>query len=318
MSDLFEQVIGQERAINFLRSHLKNDNIAHAYLIVGEKGTGKEFLGRLFAKYILCGNKKEDNCQSCQKFQHNSHPDFIFIDGSKGIKINDIRKLIDDSSLSPSISSKKVILVSGFENGNQESYNAFLKTLEEPSQTCVIILLSSSLEQIPETLISRSQLIRVNKFSKSKLKNKLSKLYPQEKVDEVIKIADYDIGLCYQMLEDEDILQQFRELLKDAKDIIESKDVIKVLELIDRYNQEKKLLELLQMMTKVITHSLSDADPESPYKISSDVSLGKIIIFAQNILKIYRNLSYNISLKLAMEKIALEGFYYEHEKNSWS
>ncbi|MEW6674545.1 MAG: DNA polymerase III subunit delta' [Nitrospirota bacterium] len=157
-------VIGQDRAINILLRTIQIGKIPSAYLFAGESGIGKKFTAINLAKALNCQNEGGDccdECSSCRKIAAKVHPDILLISPEEGqIRIEEIRAIDNTLSFKPFEGRKKVIIVDEADNMNPYAANAFLKTLEEPPEDSLIILISSSPDRLPDTIKSRCS--RVN------------------------------------------------------------------------------------------------------------------------------------------------------------
>jgi DNA polymerase-3 subunit delta' len=154
------------------RNRLQSDRLAHAFLLSGQPGTGKQGLAMELAAALLCLENSLPacgSCRSCQLLLSGAHPDFRFLsfelnDKGKlrtGIVIDQVRVLISFLQLTTTISEKKVALVSPAEAMNKNAANALLKTLEEPPGDAVIILLSHDPSQLAVTIRSRCQKLQL-------------------------------------------------------------------------------------------------------------------------------------------------------------
>ncbi len=150
----------------------KNNRLAHAYLLVGPKKSGKVSTALAMAKFINCENESLrdqdtfcDLCGSCQKINSGHHPDVHMIPGmnpsarqseeTETIKIEQIRELLDQIKLRPFMAVKKIFILAGVEKITLEGSNCLLKTLEEPSNHSLLLLTTSALERILSTVKSR-------------------------------------------------------------------------------------------------------------------------------------------------------------------
>lgn len=160
----FKEIIGQESAVLFLKNAFRQGRLAHAYIFVGPDGIGKMRTALNFAKLLVCEDPRDsepcDACASCAKAGSSNHPDIQHVapDGSF-IRIDAIREACRRLHLRSFEVSRKVLLIHGGEYLNEESSNALLKTLEEPSPDTVIVLVASSLKSVAPTILSRCQRI---------------------------------------------------------------------------------------------------------------------------------------------------------------
>ncbi len=178
-------VIGQEKAVAILQGILKKKRLASSYLFCGESGIGKKMAAINFAKAVNCLNLPGgsddararflsaaprspggadydacDACTSCIKIDSGAHPDIILIGPQEGlIKIDEVRSIEEALSFRPYEGSKKVVIVDDADTMNQAAANTFLKTLEEPPEDSLIILVSSRPDRLLPTIRSRCSLI---------------------------------------------------------------------------------------------------------------------------------------------------------------
>ncbi len=151
----------------FLQRRSKGQ-LPHALLLYGPEGIGKEEFARTAATALLCEQVGADGlacgvCKSCQLIDSGNHPDFISIqpeEAGKAIKIDQVRELIRQMSLSAHFGGYRTVLVSPAEQMNLAAANALLKTLEEPQANTLIILVTSQLSRLPATIRSRCQMLR--------------------------------------------------------------------------------------------------------------------------------------------------------------
>jgi len=163
----YKDIKGQDKAVDFLKRVVANGKTAQAYLFMGPPGIGKKLAAINFAKALNCLTASEekpcDECASCKKIASSNHPDtFVIAPDKEGgsIKIEKIRQMIKDVSLKPYEGRKKIYIVDDASSMTQESANALLKTLEEPSAESVIILIAEKMNDMLKTIISRSQIVR--------------------------------------------------------------------------------------------------------------------------------------------------------------
>ncbi len=159
-----DAVIGQDDTIGILRGILRKGFIAHCYLFSGEDGVGKTLAAHEFAKALICREAEADSCgvcSACCRIDSGIHPDVHVIGGEeRQIKIDQVRLIETSLSRKSFEGGLKVVVVKDAETMNPAAANAFLKTLEEPPDSSILILVSSRSDLLPETIRSRAQKIR--------------------------------------------------------------------------------------------------------------------------------------------------------------
>lgn len=169
----FSNIIGNEEIKIFLDNLIKTNNVVHSYMFIGPDGIGKVLFAKDFAKMILCqdSNKACNHCSSCIKFNSDNHPDFMIINSEDGksIKINQIRFLQERISEKPIVSNRKVYIINDSDLMTVEAQNCLLKTLEEPPEFAVIILVLSNENKCLSTIKSRCTKIAFQKLRNSDL-----------------------------------------------------------------------------------------------------------------------------------------------------
>ncbi len=167
------RVYGHAWVQQMLQEAVLSENASHAYLFAGPDQVGKTTLARAFAQAITCEEPVAGSglggcgqCRSCRLTAEGGHPDHRFIEPSNGqIKIEQIRNLIREASLSPVEGRYKVFIIRAFDRANPNAANAILKTLEEPSETTRILLTSSQSVGLLPTITSRCQVLHLRPLS---------------------------------------------------------------------------------------------------------------------------------------------------------
>ncbi|WZL73366.1 DNA polymerase III subunit gamma/tau [Clostridiaceae bacterium 35-E11] len=158
---VFENVVGQEHITTTLKNQIKNQNIAHAYLFCGTRGTGKTSTAKIFARAVNCVSPKEYNpcnqCEVCTGIQHESIIDVIEIDAASNNGVDDIRELRENVKYPPTKGRYKVYIIDEVHMLSTGAFNALLKTLEEPPYYVIFILATTEPHKIPATILSRCQ-----------------------------------------------------------------------------------------------------------------------------------------------------------------
>ena len=169
----FDSIIGNDDVKHLLNSTIKSNNLVHSYMFVVLDGIGKFLFAQEFAKMILCedSNPACNVCSSCIKFGSNNHPDFMIIDSEDGksIKIGQIRSMQEQISEKPIVSEKKVYIINNADLMTVEAQNCLLKTLEEPPEYAIIILVLSNENRLLNTIKSRCTKINFRKLSNEEL-----------------------------------------------------------------------------------------------------------------------------------------------------
>jgi len=199
-----KEIFCQDRAISILQRAFAADKSPHAYIFAGPEGVGRFKTAREWAKMLLCKEPVTENefadscgsCESCRPFEVGSHPDFHpiykelreFTQDGKGkpppvdLPIDVVREfVIDKVSNKPTLSQRKVFILSEAEKLNASSQNALLKVLEEPPEYCTIILLCTRLEKLLATTKSRCRMIRFGPVAEDKIVQKLKEMGIKEK-----------------------------------------------------------------------------------------------------------------------------------------
>lgn len=189
----FEQLFGNERLKDNLRSSIAKGRIAHFYLISGPEGSGKKTLARLLAAAILCksgGDKPCGTCSACRKIFGSGHPDYITIDDpeKKIVPIDLVRRARADIYIQPNESAYKIYLFPRAQDMREESQNALLKVLEEPPAYGVFILLTDAPEKLLVTVRSRCTELALTALPETTLIRELRHRFPQAD-DESIRAA---------------------------------------------------------------------------------------------------------------------------------
>lgn len=168
----FNKLIGNNNIKNVLTEAIKSKNILHSYLFYGIEGIGKRLFAMEFAKMILCQgtDKPCESCKSCVEFNSNNNPDFFIIEpDGNSLKIDQIREMQKNILEKPINDSKKIYIINDAEKMTKEAQNCLLKTLEEPQDFIVIILISSNENSILPTVKSRCTKIYFQNINSSDL-----------------------------------------------------------------------------------------------------------------------------------------------------
>lgn len=241
----FQDIIGQEQIKEHLRHALSSGKISHAYLINGERSSGKEFIANLFAMALQC--EKEDlepcnECHSCIQAMSGNQPDIIHVTHEKPntISVNDIREQINqDMGIKPYSSKYKIYIVNEAEKMNVQAQNALLKTLEEPPAYGIIILLTTNVDAMLSTILSRCVVLHMKPVADALVKDYLMKemRVPDYKADVCVAFARGNIGKARNLCVNEDFEKVKSEaviLLKNIKEL-DISELVKAIKKITEY-----------------------------------------------------------------------------------
>ena len=182
----FSEVVGQNHITTTLENALKADRIAHAYLFSGPRGTGKTSMARILAKSLNClkspGPKPCNKCENCLEIDKSNSLDVLEIDGASRTKVEDMRTLLENVKLAPSNSKHKIYIIDEVHMLSVSSFNALLKTLEEPPPHVKFIFATTQPSKILATVISRCQRYDFRRITTKEIVDKLKDIAKIEKL----------------------------------------------------------------------------------------------------------------------------------------
>ncbi|MCC0785108.1 DNA polymerase III subunit gamma/tau [Clostridioides sp. ES-S-0108-01] len=225
----FEDVIGQEHIIKTLKNQIYNDNIGHAYLFCGTRGTGKTSTAKIFSRAVNCLNKinKEpcNECEICESILKDNTMDVVEIDAASNNSVDDIRELRESVKYSPANAKYKVYIIDEVHMLSQGAFNALLKTLEEPPSYVIFILATTEPHKIPATILSRCQRYDFKRVTVKDMTLRMKKICEDEGIDIDDKalnlIARNSQGALRDALSILDQCISFGENKIDYKDVVE-------------------------------------------------------------------------------------------------
>ena len=167
--DNFDDLYGQEIIKTILQNSIKNNKINHAFLFFGPRGTGKTSTAKIYAKLINCLNisdaKACGECENCKKIEKNT-VDIIEMDAASNNGVEEIRNIRNKIDLVPTELKYKVYIIDEIQMLTKEAFDALLKTLEEPPKHVVFIMATTEIKKVPDTIVSRCQVLEFKKISK--------------------------------------------------------------------------------------------------------------------------------------------------------
>lgn len=182
----FSQVVGQEHVLTALANGLENNRLHHAYLFSGTRGVGKTSIARLFAKGLNCeqGVTAEPcgNCENCRAIEEGRFIDLLEIDAASRTKVEDTRELLDNVQYKPVQGRYKIYLIDEVHMLSRHSFNALLKTLEEPPEYVKFLLATTDPHKLPITILSRCIQFHLKALDGKQIADHLEYLLQQEKI----------------------------------------------------------------------------------------------------------------------------------------
>ena len=156
-----DRIVGQPRVRDFFAAVASSRKFSHAYLFVGAPGSGQQDAALALAQCVICEQGGCDACDECIRVAHRTHPDVHWIEpeGASGYVVEQVRNLIADVSLSPVRASSKVYILDRVDTLRDSSANALLKTIEEPPEGVVFVLMARATDAVLPTIVSRCQLV---------------------------------------------------------------------------------------------------------------------------------------------------------------
>ncbi|HCY77090.1 MAG TPA: DNA polymerase III subunit gamma/tau [Ignavibacteriales bacterium] len=231
----FEDVVGQEHITATLKNAIKTNRIAHAYIFTGPRGVGKTTTARILAKALNCENPHDaepcNECAMCKTINESQTMDIIEIDGASNRGIDEIRTLRESVKYAPTRGKYKIYIIDEVHMLTKESFNAFLKTLEEPPAHTIFIFATTDIHKVPLTIISRCQRFDFRRIQLDTIKKTLSNIAAQEN----ISIDDKTLTLISKKADGalRDAQSLFDQVVSFCGDSIDSETVAKMLNLID-------------------------------------------------------------------------------------
>lgn len=244
----FEDIIGHENIIKGFKNAINNGTISHSYFFEGPKSIGKETLAKTLAKTLLCqkgGDTPCNRCSSCIKFDSGNHPDFhIEYPDGNSFKKEQIDELQRSIIKIPLESVKKVYILDHVDKMTQAAQNSFLKTLEEPPEYMILILLGINSYSLLPTIISRCQLVKFNSVEKYKIEKALIDIYhkTEEQAKLIALFSDGSVGRAIELSKSEEF-KHLRDETIEKLDVVTNGDKIKIYSTSDFFEQNKEYID---------------------------------------------------------------------------
>ena len=182
----FGELVGQEHVVTAISNALDNNRLHHAYLFTGTRGVGKTTIARIFSKSLNCEQglsaKPCGQCSTCKEIENGNFIDLLEIDAASRTKVEDTRELLDNVQYKPSRGRYKVYLIDEVHMLSKHSFNALLKTLEEPPPHVKFLLATTDPQKLPVTILSRCLQFNLKALSRSQISQQLDFVLCQENI----------------------------------------------------------------------------------------------------------------------------------------
>ena len=210
--DTFDKVIGQSEIVSVLKNQVMNNQLGHAYIFSGTRGTGKTSCAKILSRAVNCLNPIDGNpcneCINCKSILGDTTMDVVEMDAASNRRIDDIRDLRDKVIYPPALLKYKVYIIDEAHMITNEGFNALLKIMEEPPSHLIFILATTELEKIPQTILSRCQRFDFNRIDR-------------EGITESIKYITNDLNVSIEEEAVEMIARAADGAMRDAQSILD-------------------------------------------------------------------------------------------------
>src|SRR5271165_4205369 len=182
----FAEMVGQEHVLQALRNALDSGKVHHAFLFTGTRGVGKTTVARILAKSLNCETGVSANpcgiCAACREIDEGRFVDLIEVDAASRTKVDDTRDLLDNVQYAPTRGRYKVYLIDEVHMLSAHSFNALLKTLEEPPPRVKFLLATTDPQRLPVTVLSRCLQFHLKNLAAEKIQAHLANVLNQENI----------------------------------------------------------------------------------------------------------------------------------------
>ncbi len=301
----FDEVIGQDHVVQVIKNSIEQERVHQAFLFSGTRGIGKTSIARLLAKSLNCMSSDSPTTQPCNKcesskaIQEGKSIDFLEIDAASRTGVEHMRELLSSVHTSPSVSRFKIFLIDEVHMLSKGSFNALLKTLEEPPSHVIFLMATTDPERIPKTVISRCLQLNLKTVSRDELHDHFKQICKKEEIESdnesislVVKAAEGSVRDGLTLLDqaiahgngelvaenvknllgtiDDSLIHELLDSITDGR----KEDAFRTLNEIEKLNPDYEALlkDLISNIHKISLHQvLEDSSKESIVNIASKI-----------------------------------------------
>ena len=336
--DIRNSFLEHGKEFRALFRQLGNRSQSHAYLITGEKGTGKKTLARLMCASLLCSSESDKPCgmcRNCSLVQKNDHPDMILIEqgspilpGAKKdrstIPVEDIREMIRLCGTRSTDGNIRVVLIFGADRMTAQAQNCLLKTLEDPPPDVCMILVTDHMESLLSTVISRCSVFRMKAWDDAYIRSfLLQKGMDRLRIEEALSEANGSIGEAMRLVSEESYWNLREEVLNVFFRNTSRGSILKISnQWKDRKQDAEQVLSILESFVRKLTEAriipeksvdLKDFPPQWR-RFSENSDRDQFIGLSETISTAKKQLQYSTNFQAVFEKIL---FAFIGEGNKW-
>lgn len=322
----FQDIIGQEQLKEHLQNAIKMKKISHAYIINGERFAGKEFIAKIFAMALQCENFDGEpcgECHSCKQALSENHPDIIRVTHEKpgSIGVDDVRAQINgDIAIKPYSSPYKIYIMNEAEKMTPGAQNALLKTLEEPPEYAIILLLTTNVNSLLQTILSRCVVLNMKPVKDELVKKYLmEELHvPDYRAEVCVAFARGNIGKARQLASSEDFERVKEEALALVKYVheMDAAEMSAAVKKVSEYKMDvDDYLDILSIWyrdallfkaTNDANHLVFKEEIQTIKRVASRTSYEGMELVINSLQKAKRRIDANVNFDLTMELLLLD------------